>query len=118
MAKRQQALAKVVLANPAVESISSTIGIDGSNTSLNSGRLQINLKPFDQRDDKADVVIKQLQQAAAQVAGIQLYMQPAQDLTVNDQVTPSQYQFTLDDADSENLVTWSPRLVAALQKRP
>ena len=118
MAKRQQALAKVVLANPAVQSVSSTIGIDGSNTSLNSGRLQINLKPFDQRDDKAGAVIKQLQQAATQVAGIQLYMQPAQDLTVNDQVTPSQYQFTLDDADSENLVTWSPRLVAALQKRP
>ena len=118
MAKRQQALAKAVLANPAVESVSSTIGIDGSNTSLNSGRLQINLKPFDQRDDKADAVIKQLQQAATQVAGIQLYMQPAQDLTVNDQVTPSQYQFTLDDPDSENLVTWSPQLVAALQKRP
>ena len=118
MAKRQQALAKVVLANPAVQSVSSTIGIDGSNTSLNSGRLQINLKPFNQRDDKAGAVIKQLQQAATQVAGIQLYMQPAQDLTVNDQVTPSQYQFTLDDADSENLVTWSPRLAAALQKRP
>jgi len=118
MAKRQQALAKAVLTNPAVESVSSTIGIDGSNTSLNSGRLQINLKPFSERDVKADVVIKQLQQAAAQVAGIQLYMQPAQDLTVNDQVTPSQYQFTLDDPDSENLVTWSPRLVAALQKRP
>ncbi|POW59267.1 multidrug transporter subunit MdtC [Candidatus Pantoea alvi] len=118
MAKRQQALAKVVLANPAVESVSSTIGIDGNNTSLNSGRLQINLKSFDQRDDKADAVIKQLQQAAKQVVGIQLFMQPAQDLTVNDQVTPSQYQFTLDDADSENLVTWSPQLVAALQKRP
>ncbi|MCG7390135.1 efflux RND transporter permease subunit [Pantoea sp. ACRSB] len=118
MAKRQQALAKAVLTNPAVESVSSTIGIDGSNTSLNSGRLQINLKPFSERDVKADVVIKQLQQAAAQVAGIQLYMQPAQDLTVNDQVTPSQYQFTLDDPDSENLVTWSPRLVAALQKCP
>ena len=118
MAKRQQALAKAVLTNPAVESVSSTIGIDGSNTSLNSGRLQINLKPFSERDVKADMVIKQLQQAAAQVAGIQLYMQPAQDLTVNDQVTPSQYQFTLDDPDSENLVTWSPRLVAALQKRP
>ncbi|RPD98948.1 multidrug transporter subunit MdtC [Candidatus Pantoea deserta] len=118
MAKRQQALAKVVLANPAVESVSSTIGIDGNNTSLNSGRLQINLKSFDARDVKADAVIKQLQQAATQVAGIQLYMQPAQDLTVNDQVTPSQYQFSLDDADSENLVTWSPQLVAALQKRP
>ena len=117
MAKRQQALAKTLLQNPAVESLSSTIGIDGTNTSLNSGRIQINLKPFDQRDDKADVVIKQLQQAAAQVAGIQLYMQPAQDLTVNDQVTPSQYQFTLDDADSEDLASWTPKLISALQQR-
>lgn len=118
MAKRQQALAKVILQNPAVESLSSTIGIDGNNTSLNSGRIQINLKAFDERNDKADAVIKQLQQAATQVAGIQLYMQSAQDLTVNDQVTPSQYQFTLDDADSENLVQWSPKMVAALQQRP
>ncbi|WP_336778882.1 multidrug efflux RND transporter permease subunit [Pantoea sp. USHLN256] len=117
MSKRQQALAKVILQNPSVESLSSTIGIDGSNTSLNSGRIQINLKSFDDRDDKADVVIKQLQQAAAQVAGIQLYLQPAQDLTVNDQVSPSQYQFTLDDADSENLVSWTPKMVAALQQR-
>ncbi|UVC28586.1 MdtB/MuxB family multidrug efflux RND transporter permease subunit [Pantoea sp. SOD02] len=118
MSKRQQALAKVILQNPSVESLSSTIGIDGSNTSLNSGRIQINLKPFGDRDDKADVVIKQLQQAAQQVAGIQLYLQPAQDLTVNDQVSPSQYQFTLDDADSENLVSWTPKMVAALQQRP
>ncbi|HDY8279527.1 TPA: efflux RND transporter permease subunit [Klebsiella pneumoniae] len=118
MAKRQQALAKVILQNPSVESLSSTIGIDGSNTSLNSGRLQINLKPFDERDDKAAAIIKQLQQAAKQVVGIQLYLQPAQDLTVNDQVTPSQYQFTLDDADSESLLTWTPQLVSALQKRP
>lgn len=118
MAKRQQALAKIILQNPSVESLSSTIGIDGSNTSLNSGRIQINLKSFDERDDKADVVISQLQQAAKQVAGIQLYLQPAQDLTVNDQVTPSQYQFTLDDANSEDLANWTPKLVAALQKRP
>ncbi|MGK3138426.1 MdtB/MuxB family multidrug efflux RND transporter permease subunit [Pantoea trifolii] len=118
MSKRQQALAKVILQNPSVESLSSTIGIDGSNTSLNSGRIQINLKPFGDRDDKADVVIKQLQQAAQQVTGIQLYLQPAQDLTVNDQVSPSQYQFTLDDADSENLVSWTPKMVAALQQRP
>ncbi len=118
MAQRQQALAKVILQNPAVESVSSTIGIDGNNTSLNSGRLQINLKSFDQRDVKADEVIEQLQQAARQVAGIQLYLQPSQDLTVNDQVTPSQYQFTLDDADSENLVRWTPQLIAALQQRP
>ena len=118
MAKRQQALSAVIMQNPAVESVSSTIGIDGNNTSLNSGRLQINLKPFSQRDDKAGAIIKQLQQAATGVVGIQLYLQPAQDLTVNDQVTPSQYQFTLDDANSEDLVTWSPKLVAALQKRP
>ncbi|WP_455845558.1 MdtB/MuxB family multidrug efflux RND transporter permease subunit [Pantoea agglomerans] len=118
MSKRQQALAKVILQNPSVESLSSTIGIDGSNTSLNSGRIQINLKSFDDRDDKADVVIKQLQQAAQQVAGIQIYLQPAQDLTVNDQVSPSQYQFTLDDADSENLVSWTPKMIAALQQRP
>jgi len=118
MSKRQQALAKVMLQNPSVESLSSTVGIDGSNTSLNSGRIQINLKSFDDRVDKADVVIKQLQQAAQQVAGIQLYLQPAQDLTVNDQVSPSQYQFTLDDADSENLVSWTPKMVAALQQRP
>ncbi|TWD43998.1 efflux RND transporter permease subunit [Pantoea sp. SJZ147] len=118
MAKRQQALSAVIMQNPAVESVSSTIGIDGNNTSLNSGRLQINLKPLGQRDDKAGAIIKQLQQAATGVVGIQLYLQPAQDLTVNDQVTPSQYQFTLDDANSEDLVTWSPKLVAALQKRP
>ncbi|MEN4587421.1 efflux RND transporter permease subunit [Pantoea agglomerans] len=118
MATRQQALSARILKNPAVESVSSTIGIDGTNTSLNSGRLQINLKPFGSRDVKAGEVIKQLQQATADVPGIRLYLQPAQDLTVNDQVSPSQYQFTLDDADSENLVSASPKLVAALQQRP
>ncbi|KNH33183.1 efflux RND transporter permease subunit [Pantoea vagans] len=118
MATRQQALSARILKNPAVESVSSTIGIDGTNTSLNSGRLQINLKPFGSRDVKAGEVIKQLQQATADMAGIRLYLQPAQDLTVNDQVSPSQYQFTLDDADSENLVSASPKLVAALQQRP
>ena len=118
MAKRQQQLAEIVLKNPAVESLSSTVGIDGTNTSLNSGRLQINLKSFDQRDERADSVIAELKQAIQNVPGIQLYMQASQDLTVNDQITPDQYQFSLDDADSENLVTWSPKLVAALKKRP
>ncbi|KAB8305305.1 multidrug transporter subunit MdtC [Erwinia endophytica] len=118
MAKRQQQLAEIVLKNPAVDSLSSTIGIDGSNTSLNSGRLQINLKPFEKRDQRVSQVIAELQQATQKVPGIQLYMLAAQDLTVNDQVTPAQYQFSLDDADSENLVKWSPELVAALQKRP
>ncbi|WP_413725741.1 efflux RND transporter permease subunit [Sodalis sp. RH16] len=118
MATRQQRLADVILKNPSVESISSTIGIDGNNTSLNSGRLQINLKPFSDRDLRATEIIQQLSTAAQNVAGIRHYLQSSQDLTVNDQVTPSQYQFTLDDADSENLVTWTPKMVAALQGRP
>ncbi|MGJ0127957.1 efflux RND transporter permease subunit [Pantoea sp. RHCKP32] len=118
MATRQQALSALILKNPAVESVSSTIGIDGTNTSLNSGRLQINLKPFGDRDLSASDVISQLNQASADVPGIRLYLQPAQDLTVNDQVSPSRYQFTLDDADSENLVRESPKLMAALQQRP
>ncbi len=118
MAKRQQQLAEIVLKNPAVDSLTSTIGIDGTNTSLNSGRLQINLKSFDNRDERADKVIAELAQATRSVPGIQLHMQASQDLTVNDQVTPDQYQFSLDDADSENLVKWSPKLVAALQQQP
>ncbi|MDW8845632.1 MdtB/MuxB family multidrug efflux RND transporter permease subunit [Erwinia sp. MMLR14_017] len=118
MAKRQQQLADIVLKNPAVESLSSTIGIDGTNTSLNSGRIEINLKSFDERDERADTIIAELQQATQNVPGIQLYLQASQDLTVNDQVTPDQYQFSLDDAQSENLVAWSPKLVAALKKRP
>lgn len=118
MSRRQQQLAAIILKNPAVVSLSSTVGIDGSNTSLNSGRLQINLKPFDQRDKRADSVIAQLRQATAGVPGIALYLQSAQDLTVNDQVTPDRYPFTLDDADSQNLVTWSPKLVSALRQRP
>lgn len=118
MAKRQQALADIVLKNPSVESLTSTIGIDGTNTSLNSGRFQINLKPFSERSDSGEEVAKQLQQAARQVPGISLYMQQAQDLTVNDQVTPSQYQFTLASLDSEELVKWTPQIVAAMAKRP
>lgn len=118
MARRQQQLAEIVLKNPAVDSLSSTIGIDGTNSSLNSGRLQINLKSFDQRDQRADKIIAELSQATKNVPGIQLHLQAAQDLTVNDQVTPDQYQFSLDDADSEKLATWSPQLVAALQKHP
>ena len=118
MSRRQQQLATAILKNPAVESLSSTVGIDGSNSSLNSGRIQINLKPFGDRDERADAVITQLQQATQAVPGIQLYMQSAQDLTVNDRVTPDRYQFSLDDADSENLVAWTPKLVSALQQRP
>ncbi|CCG86129.1 multidrug efflux RND transporter permease subunit [Erwinia piriflorinigrans] len=118
MSRRQQQLAAIILQNPAVENLSSTVGIDGTNTSLNSGRLQINLKSFAERDKRADTVISELQQATAAVPGIQIFLQSSQDLTVNDQVSPDRYQFTLDDVDSENLVAWSPKLVAALQARP
>ncbi|CAO97819.1 multidrug efflux RND transporter permease subunit [Erwinia tasmaniensis] len=118
MSRRQRQLAAIILQNPAVENLSSTVGIDGANTSLNSGRMQINLKPFGERSARADAVISQLQQATAAVPGIQLYLQSAQDLTVNDRVSPDRYQFTLDDVDSENLVAWSPQLVAALRARP
>ncbi|WP_294910550.1 efflux RND transporter permease subunit [Tatumella sp. UBA2305] len=118
MSRRQQQLADVVLQNPSVESLTSTIGIDGSNTSLNSGRLQINLKPFSERSDSGAEIVKQLQQAALKVPGIKLYMQQAQDLTVDDQVTPSQYQFTLASLDSEDLVNYTPKLIAALAKYP
>ena len=118
MATRQKQLASILLKNPNVEALTSTIGVDGTNTSLNSGHLQITLKSFEDRSERADEVIGELKQAAQQVPGIQLYLQSAQDLTVNDQVTPNEYQFTLTDLSSENLVTWTPQLIAALAKRP
>lgn len=118
MGRRQQLLTAAILQDPAVDSVSSTIGVDGNNTSLNSGRLQINLKSFDQRDERAPAIIARLKQETASVPGIELYMQASQDLTVDDQVTPSQYQFTLDDADSENLVTWTPKLTQKLSQLP
>ncbi|TPG60761.1 efflux RND transporter permease subunit [Ewingella americana] len=118
MGRRQQLLTAAILQDPAVDSVSSTIGVDGNNTSLNSGRLQINLKSFDQRDERAPAIIARLKQETASVPGIELYMQASQDLTVDDQVTPSQYQFTLDDADSENLVTWTPKLIDKLSQQP
>ena len=118
MTRRQQAMVDVVRQDPAVQSVSSTIGVDGTNASLNNGRLQIELKPFDERSDTADEVIKRLQAATAAVAGMQLNLTSSQDLTVDDQLTPSQYQFTLDDADSANLTALIPKLMAKLQSRP
>jgi multidrug efflux pump len=98
--------------------VASTIGVDGTNTSLNSGTLQINLKAINSRDDRAPAIIARLKQETASVPGIQLYMQASQDLTIDDQVTPSQYQFTLDDTDSANLVTWTPKLLDKLSHEP
>jgi multidrug efflux pump len=118
MGRRQQLLTAAILKDPDVESVSSTIGVDGNNTSLNSGRLQISLKSFDERSERAPAIIARLQQETANVPGIELYMQASQDLTVDDQVTPSQYQFTLDDSDSENLVEWTPKLIEKLSTQP
>ena len=105
MAQRQQALANVILKDPAVESLSSFIGIDGTNTTLNSGRIQINLKPLDQRKISASRIIRRLQPQLAKVDGIALYMQPVQDLTVDDRVSRTQFQYSLEDVDEKNSLT-------------
>ncbi|MFM2481795.1 multidrug efflux RND transporter permease subunit [Celerinatantimonas sp. YJH-8] len=118
MAARQQAVVQRLLKDPDVSSISSTIGVDGQNTSLNRGMLQINLVSFAHRSDRAPAIIQRLQQEVADVPGIQLYLQALQDLTVDDQITPSQYQFILSDTDGSQLAGWTPKLVQAMQQRP
>ncbi|CAN4275704.1 AcrB Cation/multidrug efflux pump [Methylophilaceae bacterium] len=117
MAERQQALGRVILQDPAVESLSSFIGVDGSNATLNTGRFLINLKPLAERE-RADEVIARLQTAVAEVQGIKLFMQSVQDLTIEDKVSPTQYQISLEDADAEVLRTWVPKLVARLSAAP
>ena len=114
MAERQQAVARVVLQDPAVESLSSFIGVDGINATLNGGRMLINLKPLTERGIKASEVIRRLQPEIAKVAGIILYMQPVQDLTIEDRVSRTQYQFTLESPDAHVLGTWVPKLVKRL----
>jgi multidrug efflux pump len=118
MAERQQALARVILRDPAVASLSSFIGVDGTNTTLNSGRIQINLKPLGERRTSASDVIRRLQPALGAVDGITLYMQPVQDLTVDARVSRTQYQYTLDDPDRDELARLAPRFVDALRARP
>ena len=118
MAQRQQDLARVVLQDPAVASLSSFIGVDGSNATLNSGRLLINLKPLKARGIDATAVIRRLQPQLAQVAGISLYMQPVQDLTIEDRVSRTQYQFSVEDANADNLGIWVPKLVERLRASP
>ena len=118
MAQRQQALAKVILQNSSVESLSSFIGIDGTNTTLNSGRIQINLKSRDERKQTASEIIRNLQPKLAQVEGITLYMQPVQDLTVEDRVSRTQFQYSIEDADPAELGVWAPKLVSKLASLP
>ena len=118
MAERQQALAQVILKDPAVESLSSFIGVDGINATLNSGRILINLKPLAEREISASDVIRRLQPDLEKVEGITLSMQPVQDLTVEDRVSRTQYQYTLEDANADELNQWTTALVAKMQTLP
>jgi multidrug efflux pump len=118
MARAQQDLANIILQDPAVESLSSFIGADGTNTTLNSGRMSINLKPLDQRDLSASDVIRRLNNSLSQVNGIKLFMQPVQNISVDDRVSRTQYQYTLEDPDVNELDSWATRFVTKLQQLP
>jgi multidrug efflux pump len=118
MSQRQQQLARVILQDPDVASLSSFIGVDGTNPTLNTGRIQINLKPRDQRKATASEIIRRLQGPLGQVEGITLYMQPVQDLTVEDRVSRTQYQYSMEDTNAQELATWSQRLLDELRKSP
>jgi len=118
MAQRQQTLASVILQDPAVASVSSFIGVDGLNTTLNAGRVLINLKPHETRDVSAYEVIERLKPKIAKLEGITLYMQPVQDLTIEDRVSRTQYQFSLEGSDAEELSLWTNKLVDKLNTLP
>ncbi len=118
MSDMQYSLAKVILQDPAVSSISSFIGIDGTNTTMNSGRIQINLKDLDVRKIGAGDVIRRLQPKLDQVAGITLYMQPVQDLTVEDRVSRTQFQYTLEDPSADELNVYTPKMIDLLKQIP
>ena len=118
MSERQQALGNVILEDPAVESLSSYIGVDGTNATLNSGRFLINLKPKQDRAGDAMTVIRRLQPRLAAVPGVALYLQPVQDLTIESTVSRTQYQFTVESPSPDALVTWVPRLVDRLRESP
>ena len=118
MSRQQQQLTKIILQDPAVDNLSSFIGIDGTNTTLNSGRILINLKPIATRKISASDVIRRLQPELAKVPGITLFMQPVQDLSVEDRVSRTQFQYTLEDPNVDELNTYAPQMLARLQKLP
>lgn len=118
MAIRQQQLVDILLKDPAVESISSFIGVDGTNTTLNSGRIQINLKPLEERKLSASNIIARLQPQFTNIEGIQLFLQPLQDLTVADRVSRTQFQYSLEDPNQQELATYTRKMVAELSKQP
>ncbi|MCD6672328.1 MAG: MdtB/MuxB family multidrug efflux RND transporter permease subunit [Burkholderiaceae bacterium] len=118
MAERQRELARAILQDPAVQSLTSFIGVDGANPTLNTGRMLIDLKPLAERDLDAVGVIRRLQQRAAEVPGITLYLQPVQDLTIEDRLARTQYQFTVEEPDPQRLALWVPRLVERMRALP
>jgi len=118
MTEKQKQLAKIIGDHPSVESLSSFIGIDGTNTTLNSGRIQINLKPLGDRKKSAQEVIQDLQGKLVGVEGITLYLQPVQDLTVENRVSRTQYQYTLSDPNQAELSSWTEKLVQKLKALP
>jgi multidrug efflux pump len=118
MGALQQDLAAVLVQDPDVESLSSFIGVDGTNTTLNTGRMLINLKPHDQRTAPQAQILDRLRRAAASVAGVQLYLQPVQDLTIDANVSPTQYQFALEGANPKDINDWAGKLVARLAATP
>jgi multidrug efflux pump len=118
MAEKHQELADIILADPAVASLTSFIGADGTNTTMNSGRFSINLKPLSQRDLNASDVIRRLQSKFQNVEGIKLFMQPVQNITVDDRVSRTQYQYTLEDPDPQELNSWTNRFVERLKELP
>ncbi|MCE5363488.1 MdtB/MuxB family multidrug efflux RND transporter permease subunit [Pseudomonas anguilliseptica] len=118
MSERQQRLAEVILQDPAVASLSSYIGVDGDNPTLNSGRLLINLTPRAERDVSASQIIERLRPELARIPGIELYLQPVQDLSIEDRVSRTQFQFSLESPDIGLLEEWVPKLVSALREQP
>ncbi|WP_343554672.1 MdtB/MuxB family multidrug efflux RND transporter permease subunit [Pantoea sp.] len=118
MAERTRDVASIIMKDPAVQSMTSFVGVDGTNAALNSARLQINLKPLDQRDDRIPVVQKRLQQAIDRVPGVSMWLQPVQDLTIDTQASRTPYQFTLQSGSLESLSLWVPKLLEQLNTLP
>ncbi len=118
MAKRQNEVAKLVLEDPDVEGLSSFIGVDGTNPTLNNGRMSINLKPLDERSERAPAIIRRLHDKLADLPGINLYLQPVQDITIEDKISRTQYQFILEGLTQAELERWTPLLLEKLHKRP
>lgn len=118
MVEKQQHVVDKLIEDPAIDNIASFVGIDGSNATLNTGRLQITLKPLDQRDSRVDTIIPRLQARIASISGVTLYLQPTQDLTIDTQVSRTQYQFTLQATSLDKLAYWVPKLSQALKDSP